>query len=81
MASVFGIDLIRSTTELFRNARLRKKTSPWDGEQTGQTRFVRAAPNDDVGRLVEDEIIPRLLMVHQDDPRMAQFPADSPRTW
>jgi len=78
MASVFGIDLIRSTTELFRNARLRKKTSPWDGEQTGQTRFVRAAPNDDVGRLVEDEIIPRLLMVHQDDPRMAQFPADSP---
>lgn len=78
MASVFGIDLIRSTTELFRNARLRKKASPWDGEQTGQGRFMRPAPNDDVGRLVEDEIIPRLLMVHQDDPRMAQFPADSP---
>lgn len=78
MASVFGIDLIRSTTELFRNARLRKRASPWDGEQTGQTRFARAAPNDDVGRLVEDEIIPRLLMVHQDDPRMAHFPADSP---
>lgn len=77
MASVFGIDLIRTTTELFRNARLRKKTSPWDGEQTGQTRFVRHTPNDDVGRLVEDEIIPRLLMVHQDDPRMAHFPADS----
>jgi len=40
MASVFGIDLIRSTTELFRNARLRKKASPWDGEQTGQGRFM-----------------------------------------
>ncbi len=87
MASVFGIDLIRSTTELFRkirsttelfrNARLRKKTSPWDGEQTGQSRVVRHMPNDDVGRLVEHEIIPRLLMVHQDDPRMAHFPADS----
>lgn len=73
----FGIDLIRSTTELFRNARLRKKTSPWDGEQTGQSRVVRHMPNDDVGRLVEHEIIPRLLMVHQDDPRMAHFPADS----
>ena len=77
MASVFGIDLIRSTTELFRNARLRKKTSPWDGEQTGQSRVVRHMPNDDVGRLVEHEIIPRLLMVHQDDPRMAHFPADT----
>lgn len=78
MASVFGIDLIRSTTELFRNARLRKKASPWDGEQTGQGRFVRSGPNDDVGRLVEDEIIPRLPMVHQDDPRMSQFPVDPP---
>ncbi|WAC23086.1 cobalamin B12-binding domain-containing protein [Blastomonas sp. SL216] len=78
MASVFGIDLIRSTTELFRNARLRKKASPWDGEQTGHGRFFSHAPNDDVGRLVEDEIIPRLLMVHQDDPRMAHFPVDPP---
>jgi methanogenic corrinoid protein MtbC1 len=78
MASVFGIDLIRSTTGLFRSARLRKKASPWDGEQTGQARFVPAGPNDDVGRLVEDEIIPRLLMVHQDDPRMTQFPIDPP---
>ncbi len=78
MASVFGIDLIRSTTELFRSARLRKKSSPWDGEQTGQNRFASHGPNVDVGRLVEDEIIPRLLMVHQDDPRMAQFPVDSP---
>ncbi len=77
MASVFGIDLIRSTTELFRNVRLRKKTSPWDGEQTGQSRVVRHMPNDDVGRLVEHETIPRLLMVHQDDPRMAHFPADT----
>ena len=77
MASVFGIDLIRSTTGLFRNARLRKKESPWDGEQTGSNRFVRQQPSDDVGRLVEDEIIPRLLMVHQDDPRMQHFPADS----
>ena len=78
MASVFGIDLIKSTTGLFRNARLRRKASPWDGEQTGQGRFSRQSASDDVGRLVEDEIIPRLLMVHQDDPRMTQFPADSP---
>lgn len=78
MASVFGIDLIRSTTGLFRNARLRKKASPWDGEQTGHGRFARQSSSDDVGRLVEDEIIPRLLQVHQDDPRMTQFPIDPP---
>lgn len=80
MASVFGIDLIKSTTGLFRNARLRKKASPWDGEQTGYGRFSRHRPSDEVGRLVEDEIIPRLLMVHQDDPRMNHFPADMPAT-
>ncbi len=80
MASVFGIDLIKSTTGLFRNARLRKKASPWDGEQTGYGRPARHRPSDDVGRLVEDEIIPRLLMVHQDDPRMSHFPADFPDT-
>lgn len=80
MASVFGIDLIKSTTGLFRNARLRKKGSPWDGEQTGYARFAKQRPCDDVGRLVEDEIIPRLLMVHQDDPRMSHFPADMPVT-
>ena len=77
MASVFGIDLFRSTTGLFRNARSRKKESPWDGEQAGSNRFARQGLSEDVGRLVEDEIIPRLLMVHQDDPRMMQFPADS----
>ncbi|WP_017672664.1 cobalamin B12-binding domain-containing protein [Blastomonas sp. AAP53] len=76
MASVFGIDLFRSTSGLFRNARLRKKASSWDGEQTGSSRFARHGLSDDVGRLVEDEIIPRLLMVHQDDPRMQHFPAD-----
>ena len=76
MASVFGIDLFRSTTGLFRNARLRKKESPWDGEQIGSARFSRHGLSDDVGRLVEDEIIPRLLMVHHDDPRMKKFPAD-----
>jgi len=80
MASVFGIDLIKSTTGLFRNARLRKKASPWDGEQTGYARLARQRPSDNVGRLVEDEIIPRLLMVHQDDPRMSHFPADTPAT-
>ncbi|MDM7957664.1 B12-binding domain-containing protein [Blastomonas sp.] len=80
MASVFGIDLIKSTTGLFRNARTRKKGSPWDGEQTGYGRAARHRASDDVGRLVEDEIIPRLLMVHQDDPRMSQFPADMPAT-
>ncbi|MDK2755432.1 MAG: hypothetical protein KYX66_01715 [Blastomonas fulva] len=47
MASVFGIDLIKSTTGLFRNARLRKKASPWDGEQTGYARFARQRPSDD----------------------------------
>ncbi|GGB53146.1 cobalamin B12-binding domain-containing protein [Blastomonas aquatica] len=80
MASVFGIDLIKSTTGLFRNARSRKKASPWDGEQTGHGRAASHRASDDVGRLVEDEIIPRLLMVHQDDPRMSQFPADTPAT-
>jgi methanogenic corrinoid protein MtbC1 len=80
MASVFGIDLIKSTTGLFRNARLRKKTSPWDGEQTGYGRPAQHRASDDVGRLVADEIIPRLLMVHQDDPRMSHFPADMPET-
>jgi methanogenic corrinoid protein MtbC1 len=80
MASVFGIDLIKSTTGLFRNARSRKRGSPWDGEQTGYARFAKHRPCDDVGRLVEDEIIPRLLMVHQDDPRMSHFPADMPAT-
>lgn len=80
MASVFGIDLIKSTTGLFKSARTRKKTSPWDGEQTGQTRAARASASDDVGRLVEDEIILRLLMVHQDDPRMTEFSADLPTT-
>lgn len=80
MASVFGIDLIKSTTGLFRNARSRKRGSPWDGEQTGYARFAKHRPSDDVGRLVEDEIIPRLLMVHQDDPRMSHFPADMPAT-
>lgn len=77
MASVFGIDLIKSTTGLFRNARLRKKTSPWGGGDTGDyVGLANYGRNDDVGRLVEDEIIPRLLMVHQDDPRMTQFPSD-----
>lgn len=80
MASVFGIDLIKSTTGLFRNARLRKKASPWDGEQTGYGRSASRRASDDVGRLVEDEIIPRLLMVHQDDPRMSHFSADMPET-
>lgn len=80
MASVFGIDLIKSTTGLFRNARSRKRGSPWDGEQTGYARFAKHRASDDVGRLVEDEIIPRLLMVHQDDPRMSHFPADMPAT-
>lgn len=80
MASVFGIDLIKSTTGLFRNARLRKKASPWDGEQTGYGRPAQHRASDDVGRLVEDEIIPRLLMVHQDSPRMSHFPADMPMT-
>jgi methanogenic corrinoid protein MtbC1 len=80
MASVFGIDLIKSTTGLFRSARTRKKGSPWDGEQTGENRSARVSPSDDVGRLVEDEIIPRLLMVHQDDPRMTEFSADLPTT-
>ncbi len=80
MATVFGIDLIKSTTGLFRNARSRKNASPWDGEQTGQGRLARPPPSDDVGRLVEDEIIPRLLMVHQDDPRMSHFPAETTAT-
>jgi methanogenic corrinoid protein MtbC1 len=80
MASVFGIDLIKSTTGLFRNARSRKRGSPWDGEQTGYARYAKHRACDDVGRLVEDEIIPRLLMVHQDDPRMSHFPADTPET-
>lgn len=80
MASVFGIDLIKSTTGLFRSARLRKKASPWDGEQTGYARAARHHTSDDVGRLVEDEIIPRLLMVHQDDPRMTHFATDLPTT-
>lgn len=77
MASVFGIDLIKSTTGLFRNARMRKKTSPWGGGDTGgYAGLANYERNDDVGRLVEDEIIPRLLLVHQDDPRMTQFPSD-----
>jgi methanogenic corrinoid protein MtbC1 len=80
MASVFGIDLIKSTTGLFRNARTRKNASPWDGEQTGHGRAAAHRASDDVGRLVEDEIIPRLLMVHQDDPRMSHFPAEMPAT-
>lgn len=80
MASVFGIDLIKSTTGLFRNARTRKNASPWDGEQTGHGRAASPYPSDDVGRLVENEIIPRLLMVHQDDPRMSHFPAEMPET-
>lgn len=80
MASVFGIDLIKSTTGLFRNARMRKRSSRWGGEQAGYSRSARQAASDDVGRLVEDEIIPRLLMVHQDDPRMTKFPADTPST-
>lgn len=76
MASVFGIDLIKSTSGLFKNARSRKKSSPWGGAENGYAGLANYERNDDVGRLVEDEIIPRLLMVHQDDPRMTQFPSD-----
>lgn len=90
MASVFGIDLIKSTTGLFKSARTRKKSSPWGGgpaggaqgrsSQSGYAGLADYERNDDVGRLVEDEIIPRLLMVHQDDPRMSLFPSDQTLT-
>ncbi|WP_373488270.1 B12-binding domain-containing protein [Blastomonas sp.] len=73
MASVFGIDLIRSTTGLFRNGRNRKKTTAWGGGTTGRSRVSSIERNDDVSRLVQDEIIPRLLKVRRDDLSVADF--------
>ena len=77
MAAVFGIDFFKSTTGLLKGARKLKKVSPWGGAEADNSGLANEGRDANVSRLVEDEIIPRLLMVHQDDLRVSHF--ESPR--
>jgi len=63
MASVFGLDLIRSTTGLFR-INIRRRAGSRGASSSGAS---RPDVSGNVDRLVQDEIIPRLLRSHAGD--------------